>query len=180
MPRCGDRLPLELHHTFTPFVCRLQRWKGLFDKPRHAAAEHGGGGGNPFVYMPGLHVDMGLELQQMLGDMEADMVSGVSFLPQCTALVFQVAVSKSRPVCRTRAALRVICHLGSNMRGATPACPAAHMKGRVGFVLSGHGYDAPPPERAAPAPPACRCPAPATADAHAARRCDIHACISYR
>ena len=48
--------------------------------------------------MPGLHVDMGLELQQMLGDMEADMVSGVSLLPLCTALMFQVAMSEPRLV----------------------------------------------------------------------------------
>jgi hypothetical protein len=134
LPCCGNRPTLWSTSNITPFVCRLQRWKGLFDKPRHAAAEHGGGGGNPFVYMPGLHVDMGLELQQMLGDMEADMVSGVSFLPRCTALMFQVAVSKSRLVCRTRAVLRLICHLGSNMHGTTPACLAAHIKGRMGFV----------------------------------------------
>ena len=63
----------------------------MFDAPRRAAAEHGGGGGgDPFVYMPGLHVDMGLELQQMLGDMEANMVSGVSFLLQCTAVMSQM------------------------------------------------------------------------------------------
>ena len=72
--------------------------------------------------MPGLHVDMGLELQQMLGDMEANMVSGVSFWLPCTAIMFQMVVSKSRLVCRSLAASRVIGHLALNTYGTTSAC----------------------------------------------------------
>lgn len=53
--------------TRTYTFCHPQRWKGLFDAPRQAAAERGGGGGGPFTYTPGgLHLGLPEGLEHLL------------------------------------------------------------------------------------------------------------------